>query len=393
MKGGGGLRAMLAALLCLLCAGCAPRGASEVPPAPEAERPEETAAPDPIAEETERILAGMRREEKVWQMLVVFPQEITGERSTADGALWEEGFRARPAGGVVFDGDNIASETALKDMLAAAAGAGEITPLLCVDEEGGAVARVAYALGVTTKFHPMFDYRAEGPETAFANARTIAGDIAGFGFNTDFAPVADVRTNPDNAVIGRRAYSDDPEEAAALVAAAVDGFHAGGVLCTLKHFPGHGDTAEDSHTGAASCGRTREELDECELKPFAAGIAAGADMVMVGHITVPALDPAQPATLSKAVVTGLLRGELGFSGVVVTDAMRMGALTEHCADPAEAAVRAVEAGCDLILAPEDTEAAAQALLENVSDARLDESVRRILRMKLSAGLLPPGGEP
>jgi len=233
----------------------------------------------------------------------------------------------------------------------------------------------------------MFTYRDKGTETARANAYTIGSEIAEFGFNVDFAPVADVWTNPDNTVIGRRAYSDDPRETAQLVSAAVRGFHDGGVACVLKHFPGHGDTEEDSHLGAAYCEKTAEELAQCELLPFIAGIEAGADMVMVGHITIPALDPDHPATLSRAVIAGLLREQLGFDGVVITDAMRMGALSGAEDSPAESAVLAVEAGCDLILAPEDPDAVVRALLDTFDEARLDESVRRILRLKLNRGII------
>ncbi len=381
-------RRICAALLALLLLpGCARRAAEPV--LPETAQPEraEDAAEAALEAAAERILAGMTREEKAWQLLILFPQQITGSPSTGNGTLWASGFAARSAGGVVFDGENITSEAELKGMLAAAASTGKIAPLLCVDEEGGAVSRVSYALGVTTAFKAMFTYRGGGEKTARDNACTIGSEIAAFGFNVDFAPVADVWTNPENSVIGRRAYSDDPREAAMLVSAAVNGFHDGGVACVLKHFPGHGDTTEDSHAGTAFCNRSRTELEQCELLPFAAGIAAGADMVMVGHITVPALDPDQPATLSHAVVTDLLRGDIGFDGVVITDAMRMGALSAACPDAAEAAVRAVKAGCDLLLAPDDPDAAVRMLLDELDEARLDESVRRILMLKLRRGII------
>lgn len=381
---GKALRRLLCLSLLLTLSGCAWR-APETPAEPTFA---EDKAEDPVALEAERLLSGMSREDKVWQMLVLFPQQIVGSASTGNAAIWASGFSTHPVGGVVFDGENMTSEAELRSMLSAASKTGKIAPLLCVDEEGGAVARVSYALGVTTKFRSMYTYHALGTATAYSNARTIGSEIAAFGFNVDFAPVADVWTNPENTVIGRRAYSDDPEEAAGLVSAAVHGFHDGGVACVLKHFPGHGDTAEDSHLGAAYSGKTAEELGQCELQPFIAGIAAGADMVMIGHITLPALDPDRPATLSRAVVTGLLRRQLGYDGVVITDAMRMGALSGVTAE--EAAVLAVEAGCDLLLAPEDADAAAKALLERVDEARLDESVRRILTVKLRRGILPAG---
>ena len=185
-------------------------------------------------------------------------------------------------------------------------------------------------------------------------------------------------------MIRTRAYSDDFAQAAELVAAAVEGFHAGGVVCTLKHFPGHGDTSADSHYGAVYVTKSLEELREAELLPFRAGIEAGADMVMIGHLTVPALDE-KPAPFSHAVVTELLRQELGFTGVVITDALEMGALGDWSSG--EIAVMAVQAGVDLLLCPGDPAAALQALsgaVENgeLSMERIDESVLRILRMKL-----------
>ena len=388
-RGGASKRAKR--LLCILVliqllAGCGARSdARQTEPAAfEAEKNGEENA---LAAAADSILSGMSPEEKAWQMLVLFPQQITGSPSTGNGTLWASGYSAHAVGGVVFDGENMRSETELKSMLAAAGSVGKIAPLLCVDEEGGAVARLSYSLNATTKFRPMYSYRSEGKERAYENARTIGSEISGFGFNVDFAPVADVWTNPENTVIGRRAYSDDPEEAAELVAEAVRGFHDGGVACVLKHFPGHGDTAEDSHMGEAVCVRSLAELEECELLPFAAGIDAGADMVMIGHITLPALDPERPATLSRAVVTGLLREKLGFDGVVITDAMRMGALSAAGMNAASAAVMAVEAGCDLILAPEDPDAVVRALLEEIEEERLDQSVRRILMMKLRRGIV------
>ena len=213
--------------------------------------------------------------------------------------------------------------------------------------------------------------------------------MAGFGFNADFAPVADVWSNPENTVIGDRAYSTDFAQAAELVAAAVEGFHAGGVACTLKHFPGHGDTEADSHFSAVYVSRTLEELRERELLPFKAGIDAGADMVMIGHLICTELDDV-PAPFSFRIVTELLRGELGFEGVVVTDALEMQALRDY--DCGEQCVRAVLAGVDLLLCPGDLDAALEALQTAVRDGvlseeRVDESVLRILTMKETRGML------
>lgn len=236
----------------------------------------------------------------------------------------------------------------------------------------------------------MLDYKNDGTETAFDNAKTIAADLVSCGFNTDLAPVADVWSNPDNTVIGDRAYSDDFAQAAELIAAAVEGFHAGGAACTLKHFPGHGNTSADSHYGAVYVERTLSELRENELLPFQAGVDAGADAVMLGHLIVTDID-SEPAPFSYKIVTGLLREEMGFTGVVMTDGLQMKAMTDHYSS-AEIALKAVKAGVDILLCPPDLEAAVTALKEavesgEITEARLDESVGRILELKLRQGML------
>ena len=207
----------------------------------------------------------------------------------------------------------------------------------------------------------------------------------------DLAPVADVWSNPANTVIGDRAYSDDFQQAAQLVAAAVDGFHEGGIACTLKHFPGHGDTSADSHFGSVYVYKTLDQLREGELIPFRAGIEAGADAVMMGHLIIAEVDE-QPALFSRQIVTELLRGELGFDGVVITDSLKMQAMTDHYGS-GDIAVKAVQAGVDLLLSPQDLEEAAAALVQAVeegaiSQERLDESVLRILRLKTARGIIP-----
>lgn len=368
--------ALLVTMSLLFCA-CGESAPAEAEPSP-------TPTPTPALSRAEEKLASMSLEEKVWQMLFVFPEDIVGECSCGDGAAWTEALAARPAGGICFVGDNIVSEAELRAMTEAISGAG-FGVFLGLDEEGGKVARLSYSLGTTTDFKPMYEYRSGGTTAAFENARTIAEDIASFGFNMDFAPVADVWTNPGNTVIGRRAYSDDPAEAAELVAAAVQGFHAGGVLSVLKHFPGHGDTLEDSHYAAAHSGKTAEEMRSCEFLPFSSGIGAGCGAVMVGHIIAEKIDPGVPATLSRKIVTELLRGELGFDGVVITDAFDMAGLGDL--EESEAVVRAIEAGCDMILAPADPDAAARAIIEDVSEERIDESVLRILELKYGFGII------
>ena len=370
-------------LICLIFAATALCGCSS-PPAPAVETPLPAPEPTPRLSAAELRLSEMRPEEKVWQMLFVFPEDIVGEYCCGDAPSWEAALAERPAGGLCFVSENMPSEEELKSMTAAIARSGAGV-FLGLDEEGGKVARLAYTLGVTRDFKPMYEYRSEGVSGARENALSIAEDIASFGFNMDFAPVADVWTNKANTVIGRRAYSDDAEEAAKLVAAAVEGFHSAGVISVLKHFPGHGNTLEDSHYAAAKTDKSLEEMRQCEFLPFAAGIKAGCEVVMVGHIIAEEIDPGVPATLSKTVITDILRGELGFDGLVITDAFTMAGIGD--AEEGDAAVAAIEAGCDMILAPADPDAVAAAILEKVSPDRIDESVLRILELKYGFGIM------
>ena len=328
------------------------------------------------------------------QLLVLRPSDLTSAWPvTAVDAALEENRKAWPVGGFFLDTSNMTAPEQLR-ALTAGLSAMSVPPLLLCDEEGGTVSRLGSTVG-SLKLKSMYHYRDQGEDTARANARAIAEELLSFGLNADLAPVADVWSNPANTVIRYRAYSDDFSEAARLVAAAVEGFHLGGAACCLKHFPGHGDTAADSHYGSVYVERSLEELRERELLPFRAGIDAGADMVMVGHLIVKALDE-EPAPFSRAVVTELLRGELGFTGVVITDALEMGALGGYTSG--EAAVKAILAGVDLLLCPGDPEEALAALEEaaergELPEERIRESVLRILEMKESMGLLEHGTTP
>lgn len=378
------------------------RAASTLFPAPAASSPSPSAltlvepTPEPTADDAdqlraraEELLAGMTLHEKVCQLFVVYPEAITGvSKVTAAGETTRKALEEYPVGGFLYDRKNMVSKEQLTEMLTTVQTYSKIPLILTCDEEGGRVNRLMSTVG-TTWVGPMLDYQDEGTDVAFENARTIAADLVACGFNTDLAPVADVWSNPENTVIGDRAYSDDFQQAAQLVAAAVEGFHDGGVATALKHFPGHGDTSADSHEGAVYVERTLEELRQEELVPFQAGIDAGTDLVMVGHLIVSDVDD-QPAPFSYAIVTELLREEMGFDGVVITDGLQMKAMTDAYSS-AEIARKAVKAGVDLLLCPEDLPGAVAALTKAVEEgeitqARLDESVLRILTLKLERGL-------
>lgn len=301
-----------------------------------------------------------------------------------------------PMGGFVLFGKNLKTPAQLQALQKGLAACCPVPPVFCVDEEGGRVARLAgcAAFGLP-QVPPMRQLAAEqGAQGVREAAVTIGCYLRRYGFQLNFAPVADVDTNPANPVIGARAFSSDAAEAAALVAAAVQGFHAGGVGCTLKHFPGHGDTAEDSHVGGAVTHKSWRQMQDCELLPFAAGIAAGADAVMAAHITAPAADDSGlPASLSPRMLDGGLRRQLGFTGLIVTDSLGMKAVSGRFG-PGEAAVRALAAGADVLLMPADLPAAFDAVLEAVGRdralyLRMQQSVARILAWKAAHGLDRP----
>lgn len=338
----------------------------------------------------DETLAGMTLHEKVCQMMFVTPEELTGEDGvTVAGDATRQALENYPVGGIVYFAKNLESQDQVKEMIDNSQKYSSIGLFVATDEEGGVVNRLMDTVG-TTYIGSMYYYKDDGDETAYENAYTIANDMSALGFNLDFAPVADVWSNPDNTVIGERAYSDDYAQAAELVGNAVKGFNDGGVMCTLKHFPGHGDTAEDSHYSSAYVHRTKEEIMADEMQPFRSGIEAGAEFVMVGHLIVPDIDEV-PATLSYKITTGILRDELKFEGVAITDSFEMESIADNYSVD-DAVVMSVKAGMDMILQPKDMASAVNSIEQAVADGelsedRIDESVRRILTLKESRGLL------
>lgn len=356
--------------------------APEQSPSPEPEQP----TPSPELTRAEELLADMSLREKLCQMFLIYLSALTSAAPvTAADEQLAQALADWPVGGFLLDKTNMTDAEQLRALTAALRSMSALPPILTCDEEGGRVNRLMSTVG-TTWVDAMLDYESEGAQTAFENARTIAADLAQFGFDLDLAPVADIWSNPDNTVIGDRAYSTNAATAAGLVAAAVEGFHAGGTACTLKHFPGHGDTSADSHYGSVYVYKTLDELRENELIPFQAGIDAGADAVMIGHLIVSDVSD-EPALFSRELVTSLLREKMGFDGVVMTDGLQMQAMTDHYTS-GEIAVKAVKAGVDILLCPADLEQAVTALEQavavgTISEARIDESVLRILNLKLT----------
>ena len=263
--------------------------------------------------------------------------------------------------------------------------------LFAADFERGVATRL---MGTTTFPHAMA-FGADGKaEDAENFGRITAQEARAVGVHWNFFPDADVNSNPANPIINTRSFGEDPKQVGDLVTAYIKGAHEAGMLTTVKHFPGHGDTATDSHLGVASVNVDRAHLESIELPPFKQAIAAGVDAVMVAHVTVPALDadPNHVATISPTVVTDLLEKQLGFKGLVVTDALDMAGLTHLFAnDIGQAAVEAFKAGNDLLLIPADLGASYQSMIKavmagEIPQKRLDQSVLKILKIKASLGL-------
>ena len=350
--------------------------------------------PDPLVLQLE----SMTLEEKVGQLFMVTPgtlglpqikapmEALSQEQLSQMENTIREIFAKYPVGGIVqFAADLYSPEqiTAYNALLQRAA---EIPLFLGIDEEGGTVARLAN--------HSAFDlpqYQSAGavgasgnPEDALKMGQTIGAYLGEYGFNMDFAPVADVNTNPDNPVIGNRSFSSHCNVAGQMAKAMAEGLEEQGIVPVFKHFPGHGDTAQDSHEEVAYSNKTLEELQACEFIPFS-GLTEN-QCVMVGHIALPEVTGNMtPATLSSEIVTGLLREKLGFRGLILTDSMVMEAITDNYSS-AEASLLALEAGCQIILQPADFPSAFAGVVEAVEagtfpEEQLNAVVLQILRFK------------
>lgn len=379
-----------------------------------AEKQEESAEKDPAADDRapvdgqivtetpekdleDRIaeyLDGMTIEEKVAQMFFVLPESLTGtELVTAAGETTRQSFDEIPVGGIVYMARNLESASQVKEMLSNLQTFSRerigLPVFTGVDEEGGTVTRI----GGRDNFDvpdigDMRDVGSTGDtDLAYETGTTLGTYLKDLGFNVDFAPDADVLSNPDNQVVRYRSFGSDPELVAAMAAAELQGLQEQGVLGCYKHFPGHGATAGDTHAGYAYTDKTLEELSACELVPFQRGIEEGVSMIMAGHISAPSVTGDDtPASLSSVMIDGILRGQMGYDGIVITDAMNMGAVTQSCSS-AEAAVRSILAGADMILMPQDFYSAYEGVLaavedQTISEERIDQSVERILRVKL-----------
>src|SRR5438093_5467721 len=335
--------------------------------------------------QVDSILASLSVRDRVAQLVVPW---LAGSYTALDDSLFQVAARwvdSLEVGGLII---SVGSPFDIAAKLNALQRRSRLPLLSSADLEWGAGMRVVGG----TAFPQIMAVGATGnPRDAYTIGEAAATEGRAVGIHVNFAPDADVNNNPANPIINTRSFGEDPRAVSRLVAEYVRGLHDHGMLATLKHFPGHGDTQIDSHIGLPRIAASYGRLDSLELVPFRAGISAGADVVMSAHIVVPDLTgPEQPATLAAAVLTGLLRDSLGVQGLVVTDALDMGSIVSKYG-AGEAAVRAFLAGADLLVIPADPDSAAGALIAAVASgriatARLDASVRRVLQIKQRLGL-------
>ncbi|MCL2377487.1 MAG: glycoside hydrolase family 3 protein [Defluviitaleaceae bacterium] len=330
--------------------------------------------------------------EKIGQLIMPRLPWQTTHVSTA----LHDWFASYPVGGIILFSDNVDTVGQVQALTSDLQAASRFPLFIATDEEGGRVSRVGRLFPDSTILPAYEIGRTNDPEVAYMTGRIIGEGLLSLGINMNFAPVADVWTNPANTVIGNRSFGRDPEVVGLMVDAAVRGLNSAGVVSTIKHFPGHGDTYEDSHYLLAVYPHDRERFDQVEAPPFMRGIEAGAHGVMMGHIATPLLQNSTaplywmepwlasgtlPATFSDFWMQDVLRGEMGFEGLIITDALEMRALSDHFT-PEQIAVGAFVAGADILLMPTDIPATFDALIEAYQNGvfdtpRLHESLRRI----------------
>lgn len=342
------------------------------------------------AEEIRLLIEGMTLEEKVAQLFIITPEALTnGAEITVAGEGTKSALVQYPVGGLIYFANNLIEPVQTKTMINNTkefiSQSNNIPLFFSVDEEGGLISRIANNTNFgVTKFKNLNKF--ETVQEAYMMGDIIGAYLKDLGFNLNYAPVADVYTNSANKVVRERAFSSNPMLVADMVVEEMRGFKEHGINISLKHFPGHGNTTYDTHFGLAMTNKTLAELEEAELIPFKKGIDAGAEMVMIAHISVPKIiGDNTPASLSPFMINEVLRKQQGFKGVVITDSLSMGAISYNYSND-KAAILAIKAGVDILLMPKDFNAAYLGILNainngEINELRIDESLTRILHLK------------
>lgn len=338
------------------------------------------------------LMRKMTLEEKIYQLFFVTPEALTGEKRTTE-INEPDLLRKYPVGGVILFGQNIVSEAQVKAFTKKieeyALASQVFPPLIAVDEEGGSVIRIANKLGYVQTPSAEEIGKTCDAALAYEAGKHIAQYLKPLGIHLDFAPVADVVTNEDAEIIGR-SYGSDAEIVAGMAKEMRNGLRDGGIIPCYKHFPGHG-AVEETHKGMGSSGRTLEEMRAMDWVPFREGISEEIEMIMISHLIMRGAGDTVPASLSSMAIQEFLRDELGYEGVVITDALRMGAITKYYS-AGETAVMALRAGADFLLIPADFSDAVDAVMKAVNTGKIsaksiDESVARIIALKIRYGVI------
>ena len=374
------------------------------PETPDEQQPESTENPEVPdnmtvsgAQQTaQALLDTMTDEEKLWQLFFVTPEAITNvNTATVAGEATKKALAQYPVGGIVYFAKNLEDREQTVALLENTQSYAKIPLFLGVDEEGGTVSRVGSNpdMGVPSVGDMRSLGKSQDPAAVYAAGQDIGGGLHALGFNLDFAPVADVAQGADS-VIGSRSFGSDAELCASLAGVIVKSLRAEGIVSCLKHFPGYGSATVDDHNGTSVVEKTLSELEACDLVPFQTIIASEGSVpfVMVSHLSYPNVTGSDtPADLSSSIVTDILRDKLEYQNVIITDSHSMASITDHYS-AGEAAVMALASGCDMILMPSDLQAAFDAVKAAVADgtlsqARIDESVLRILTVKTEYGII------
>ncbi|WP_096202393.1 beta-N-acetylhexosaminidase [Bacillus sp. FJAT-45350] len=352
------------------------------------------------ASDIEKLMSYMTLEEKVGQMLMPDIRMYGGKNTTRMNPGTSKLVRDHYLGGIILFDKNIENTTQMATFTnELQKEVGDIPLFISMDQEGGAVTRLSEATHLPGN---MALGATRSAQLSYEAGRVLGAELKALGVNLNFAPVLDVNNNPENPIIGIRSFGENPQLVGELGTNVMRGIQDEGVIATVKHFPGHGDTSVDSHLGLPVLNHSLERLRQVELLPFKQAFQHGVDMVMTAHITFPSIDDTivvskkdgsnvtLPATLSKKMLTDILRKDLQYNGVVVTDAFTMKAIADHFGEE-EAVIKAIIAGADIILMPQDTPKAFQAIVESVkkgalSSDQIDESVERILTLKMDKGL-------
>ncbi|MBJ6362068.1 beta-N-acetylhexosaminidase [Paenibacillus sp. GCM10012307] len=377
------------AVLLASCGSPSQEGRTEKPPVSETNQPPATTMdkpadkPKPPTDPIKEQISRMTIEQKIGQLMLI---GLNGTSLQTEAREMIENYHI---GGFILYKYNITGPSQALHFLneLKASNGGNPVPLwLSVDQEGGKVSRMPEEFVKIPSARSVG--RIENTDYAHGIGQALGNLLQKLGFNMDFAPVLDIDSNPNNPVIGDRSYGRKPQQVVSNGIAVMKGLQSKDIAAVVKHFPGHGDTSVDSHLDLPVVNKSLEELQSFELLPFEEAIKQGADAIMVAHLLIPALDMDYPASISKPVISGLLREKLGYDGVVITDDMMMGGITKHYG-LAEAAVRSIQAGSDILLIGHDykqQKAVLQALLKSVADKtlteeRIDQSVYRILKLK------------